>query len=237
VTISSYLLYLVGAIQLISVILSFAYLGDQRRVYEDAFSEVKDGDAAAAVTVGFLVGAALFGLLFGIGLVILAIFNNRGKNGSRITTWVVGGIFACCGGLGLISLFAGGSMNFGQTDPNMPTQAELQDMLRDALPSWYNALTIILGVLGVLALLGALILLALPPSNEFFRKPAAEWQPPAGAQPGYQAFPAYPPAAGPPPGVQTGQAPTAPSADPTAPPTAPPGPSGERPEDRPGGGA
>ena len=195
---------------------------DYQRVFEEAFADVEGGDAIATFSSVTLVGTAVFGLLFGGGLVVLAIFNNRGKNGSRITTWVIGGILLCCGGLGLVSTAAGG-MNFsgGGGDPNMPTQQELQDQLNEALPSWFNAANIGLSLLTVLALLGALILLALPPSNEFFRKPQQEWQPPVPGQPGFAAYPAYPPAPGAPAG------PPAPSAPPAAPapqdpPAAPP---------------
>ena len=200
-TVSSYLLFLVGGIQLISAILAFAHIGDMRRVYDDAFSEVEGGDAVAGVTGGIIVGATVFSLLVGAGLVVLAIFNNRGKNASRIVTWVVGGIFLCCGGSGLAGQ-AGGGFNFGGAqEPNVPTNDELQQMLSDVLPSWYQPVTILLGVIGILSLLVALILLALPPSNEFFRKRAPQWQPEVAGQPGgYQAYPAYPttpPAGGP----------------------------------------
>jgi hypothetical protein len=235
VTVSSYLLYLVAALQVISSILAFAFVGDIQAVYDDAFSEVEGGDAVAAFTGGILIGVSVLGLLVGAALVVMAIFNNRGKNASRITTWVVGGIFLCCSGSGLAGQ-AGGGFNFGgPQDPNMPTNDELQEMLSDAVPSWYLTGSLILTAVGVLALLVALILLALPPSNEFFRKRQPEWQPPVDGQPGYQAYPAYPTV--PPPSAPGGAGPAGPapggSADPTAPPSDPTAPP-SAPDDRPG---
>jgi hypothetical protein len=239
--VSSYLLFLVAALQVVSSILAFAYIGDMQAVYDDAFSEVESGDTVAGVTGGILIGVTIFSLLVGAGLVVLAIFNNRGKNASRIVTWVVGGIFLCCGGSGLAGQVGGGFNFGGPQDPNVPTNDELQQMLSDVLPSWYQAVTIVISVIGVLALLVALILLALPPSNEFFRKRQPEWQPPVGGGPGYQAYPAYPttpPPAG--PGTAPGGPGTAPGGPGTAPggpgtgsaasdPTAPPSPPDERP--------
>jgi len=231
VTISSYLLYLIAALQVISSIISFAYLGEMQAVYEDAFSEVEGGDAAAGVTTAILVFASVFGLLVGVALVVLAVFNNRGKNPSRITTWVVGGIFLCCGGSGLAGQLGGGFNFGGAQDPDMPTAAELQQMLDDVLPSWFQPVTILLGVIGLLALLAALVLLALPPSNEFFRKRQPEWQPPGGG-PGYQAYPAYPAYPPVPPTTSPGSDPSAaagpdpstpPGSDPSAPPNDRPG--------------
>ena len=224
VSISSYLLFLVALLQLLTAITAFAVASDYQRIVEDAYADTDGGDEIAAFTSVTIIGFAIFGLLVGVGLVVLAIFNNRGKNASRITTWVVGGIFLCCGGMGLISQAAGGSMNFGgQADANAPSPEELQQALSDGLPSWYEPLSLVLSLIGVLALLVALILLALPPSNEFFRKREPEWQAPAGGAPGYQAYPAYPatggtpaPPAGQPPASGTTPGDSSPT-DPTRP--------------------
>jgi hypothetical protein len=244
VTISSYLLYLVAALQVVSALVTFAVASDYQRVVKDAYADVEGGDAIASITSISLIGTAIFGLLIGAGLVALAIFNNRGKNPSRITTWVIGGLFLCCGGFGLITVLAGGSMDFGgPAAPNAPSQAELQEMITDAMPSWYTPVTTTVSIIGLLALLGALILLALPPSNEFFRKRPPEWEPPAGQSGGYLAYPAYPGAPGtqPAPGTPgtdpaaSGTAPAAPGATPSEPPAAPPASPSDpsRPEDPP----
>ena len=119
------------------------------------------------------------GLLFAAGVVALAIFNNRGKNPSRIVTWVAAGLTLCCTGLGLLATAAGGAISGVETgDPNLPTQAELQERIEAALPGWYEPASLAIGILGMLAMLAAAILLALPAANEFFRKPPAMWEPP-----------------------------------------------------------
>ncbi len=218
VTISSYLLYLVAFIEVIGVVAALASMGEVSRIYEEAYAGTDlDGVGSTFAVVGSIVGTVL-GLLFAVGLVILAIFNNRGKNGSRITTWVIGGLLLCCSGFGLIG--AAGSFNMDSGNTNVPDAEEVQNRVGDALP-WLMPVQIVTSLVVLLALLVALILLALPPSNEFFRKPPADWQPPVGAQPGYQAYQAYPPAGTPPyPPAQP------PASPPAAPPDDRPGPAG-----------
>jgi hypothetical protein len=48
----------------------------------------------------------------------------------------------------------------------------------DAYPPWYQPVTLTISILSILCLLGAIILLALPAANAFFRKPVPEWTPP-----------------------------------------------------------
>ena len=213
VTISTWLLFLVAALQLVGAIVGLSVMGTMADAYNEAYkgTDLEDGgDFLAGATI---VGGAVLGLLFAIGLVILAIFNNRGKNVSRIITWVVGGLLLCCSGFGLLGQLAGGSMNFGGGGENMPDSAEVQKAVNDALPSWYLPVAGTIGVLGVLALATALILLALPPSNEHFRKRQPVWEPPVPGHPGYQAQPAYPPPGAPPaspPGPPPGNPPGSP---------------------------
>lgn len=100
---------------------------------------------------------------------------------------------------------------------NAPDQAEIQRMLEDRLPSWYTPVSTTISVLAMIALLVALILLALPPSNEFFRKSQTAWEPPVpgSTYPGYPpTYPGYPPA-GP------GYPPAGPSGPHSQPPTPP----------------
>lgn len=222
VTISSYLLILVAAIQVINLILTFATIGDTRRVLQDAYrdSSVNGMDAVADFAVAVAIGASLITLLLAVGLVVLAVLNNRGKNGSRITTWVVGGLLLCCTGGSLLSGAAGSiSGPVGGSNADMPSQEEIQRRLDEALPSWYTPLSTLLGVVAVLALIAALVLLALPASNEFFRRPQPAWEPPVpGAYPGYpQGQPGYPPAPGQPGYPPSGQPGYPPSGQPGEP--------------------
>jgi hypothetical protein len=192
VTISSYLLYLYAVLGLIYVVAQLSVIGTTNDVYKKAYEGTSAEGTETVITVTSVV-VSVIGLLFAAGFVVLAVLNNRGKNPSRIVTWVLGGISLCCSGLALITMAVGNSINVS-TESDVPDPADVQRQLEDALPSWYLPVTITLTVLSLLALLVALILLALPPSNEFFRKPAPAWEPPV---PG-AAYPAYPQV--PPPG-------------------------------------
>jgi hypothetical protein len=235
VTISSYLLYLYAALGVIGVILGLSVIGKTADVYREAYRGTSAEGTEGFVTATSII-VAVIGLLFAIAFVILAIFNNRGKNPSRIVTWVLGGISLCCSGISLAGSALSGSMNFDSGQNDVPDAAEIQRRLEDALPSWYTPLSIAITVLSLLALLAALILLALPPSNEFFRKPAPVWEPPV---PG-AAYPAYPqvpsaPQSGTPPPTGTppaGTPPAAPTPPAGAEPTTPPAADAPPPEDK-----
>ncbi|MFF5214001.1 hypothetical protein [Micromonospora sp. NPDC000442] len=199
VTISTYLLLLFAICQLISVIISLATIGTVREVMEDAYrdSTVEGAQNVADITVVIGVGTAIFLLVVAFALFGLGLMNLRGKNGSRIATWIVGGILFCCTGFSLLSGFAGNFSAPGETSGDMPSGEEIQRRLEEALPSWATPVSILLGVISLISLLTALILLALPKANEFFRKPAQQWEPPTpgGAypsQPGYPPAPGYP---------------------------------------------
>jgi hypothetical protein len=232
VTISSYLLYFVALLQLIGALTTFAIVGTYQRVFNEAFEGTEAEGAGSTIAVISLVVPVVLGVLLAVGLIVLATFNNRGRNGSRITTWVIGGILLCCSGFGVLGSAFSSSMNFGSgtSDPNVPDSAEIQRRLEDELPGWFNPVSITLSVLTVLALLGAIILLALPASNAFFRKQPAGWEPPVpgSAYPGYPQEPGYPPSSTP---YQPGEPPLPPppgsgpgSGPPSGPPPGPPGP-------------
>ncbi|RZU72593.1 hypothetical protein EV384_0964 [Micromonospora kangleipakensis] len=240
VTISSWLLILFAVIQVVSLILTLSTIGTVRDVLRDAYRGTA-AEQGADFAYAFGIGLAVLPLLLAVGMVVLALLNNRGKNGARITTWVLGGILICCTGGSLVNNAVGGLTGGGNTG-DMPSGQEIQRRLEDALPSWYGPITTLLGVLGLLALLGALILLALPNANEFFRKPQQAWEPPlpgaaypthpyAGGQPGYPPAPAHPAEPGP------WQPPAAPAPGQPGPDQPAPGqPGSDQPgSDRPGG--
>ncbi|MEW2384075.1 hypothetical protein AB0873_18570 [Micromonospora sp. NPDC047707] len=219
VTISSYLLMFYAALSVLSLIIGLSTLGTFQDVYRDAFAGT-EAEGSEGVIAFALVGGSIVSLLFAVGLVVLALLNNRGKNVARIITWVVGGIALCCSGLALAGTAAGNAMG-GQTSGDVPSQEEINRRLDEALPSWYEPVTLLLTVLSIIALLAALILLALPKANEFFRKQEPAWEPPVpGAaypaypstpgQPGYPQTPGYPSAPGEPGHPQAGPTPGAP---------------------------
>ena len=194
VTVSSYLLYFSAAASIISAILALTTIGTMRRVYADLYADTS-GAGTESVLVAVSVVGVVINILFAAGLAILAIFNNRGKQGARITTWVVGGIFLCCNGFGLLGNAATSGMNLDTGSTSGPSASEVDARLSAELPGWFDPITMLLTVLVVLALLGAVILLALPAASAFFRKPQAAWDP-MNPYPGYPgqpaAYPGYP---------------------------------------------
>ncbi|GAA3749160.1 hypothetical protein [Micromonospora maritima] len=229
VTLSSWLLILVAVIQVLNLIVTLSVIGTIRDVLKDAYAGTS-AESAGDIAYAFTIGSSILTLLLAAGLVVLALLNNRGKNASRITTWILGGILLCCTGGGLLNGVSGGTMGGGgNANGDLPSGQEIQRRLEDALPSWYGPVSLLLGIVALLALLAALILLALPKANEFFRKPKTAWEPPVpgGAYPAYPSTPgqstdpAYPSTPGQHP--TGGTPPTAPGGQPPAGPTGQPG--------------
>jgi hypothetical protein len=201
VTVAVNLLYVVAALQVINALLGFATIGAVTEAIEEAYADTSLGESASSIAVIGFVGGAIINLLLAAGFAVLGIFNGRGKNASRIVTWVVGGISLCCVGAGLGGNALSSTMNTGSTDGG-PSQAEVQERLDAAMPSWYTPVTTVTAVLVLLAVLAVIILLALPASNDFFRKaPAQAFDPsspypypqgPGYPQPGQPGYPPYP---------------------------------------------
>src|SRR5690606_37024128 len=98
--------------------------------------------------------------------------------------WVVGGILLCLGGCGLLSTAVQQNMNLSAQNGDLGFDPErIEQLMAERLPGWYEPLTWGTSLLAMLALVVALILLALPAANEYFRAPRYEEPPP----------PAYPP--------------------------------------------
>src|SRR6266536_2042517 len=136
---------------------------------------------------------AVVSLLFAVGYVVLAIFDGRGRQPARIVTWALLGVSLCCGGYGLVGNATGGFTGYKRRVEGAPSQSELQQMLKDALPSWYQPVILLLGIIALLAAITVIILLALPASNQFFRKQEPVWEPPVPQAPWDQ--PGQPPQA------------------------------------------
>ncbi|MGW3793150.1 hypothetical protein ACWD8I_18585, partial [Micromonospora arida] len=116
VSISSYLLFLFLALQVISLIITLSTFGKTRDALRAAYADsATDGDQVADVFAVVGIGGSIVLLLLAVVLGVLALFNNQGRNGARITTWIVGGIMVCCVGGGLLSNAAGGFNTGGGT--------------------------------------------------------------------------------------------------------------------------
>jgi hypothetical protein len=194
VTVAGYLLYVVAAAMVVQALTSLASVGPTRDVYARAYQGT-EASGLEGVLVGAMIFGAVINLLIAAGFVALALFNNRGKNASRITTWVIGGISICCTGFGLAGNAASSAMSgLGGTpsQPGMPDPQELTRQLEDAIPGWTTPVSLVSSLIALLCLIVVVVLLALPPANDYFRKPVSAWQPPG--VPGYPGYPsAYPP--------------------------------------------
>src|SRR3712207_5587636 len=110
VTLAGYAGFALAAVQLISALGRLLAAGPTAGAIRDYGAEVGDADAAgAAATAAQVAGyiAVAIGVLFAIGFAVLALFLGRGSNAARITAWVVLGLSACCGVLGLAGTAVG----------------------------------------------------------------------------------------------------------------------------------
>lgn len=177
VTVASLLILVLVLAALAYVIATAATVGAMGDAFREIYAGTEMEDVAGVVGASSLIGGLIY-LAIAITLGILTIFNNQGRNGSRIATWVVGGLGLCCGGLSLIT-YALGDITAGMgDDPQLPDTDEMVAIMERHLPGWLDPVLLTSNVLGVLALAVAVLLLALPPSNEFFRKPEPHFEPP-----------------------------------------------------------
>jgi len=204
VSVSAYLLYATAALSLIGSLISLTTIGTTSEVYKQAYAGTVAEGTDSIILIA-TVGGLVINILFAAGLAVLAIFNNRGRQGSRVTTWVLGGIVLCCSGVGLAGTAATSAFETSGSTAG-PSAREIQEQLTEALPRWYGVVTTTLSVLMLMALLASLILLALPASNNYFRaikmmRQGGGWDPsmPYPTYPG-QPYPGQPAAGQPYPG-------------------------------------
>jgi hypothetical protein len=182
VTVSSLLIYVSAVALLISAAVSvytFAAMpsGYLEDAYRDAGLDRTLAESTAVITQASIYVVAVLYALLAVFFVVLGLLVNKGKQWARITTWVLGGIGLCCIGFGLMFQSVGGGFNTGTA--NGIDQDLLNERMLAAQPSWATTVGTGLSVVLLLSMLAAIILLALPPSNAFFRKPAPVWTPPA----------------------------------------------------------
>ncbi|GAB4056235.1 hypothetical protein [Catellatospora paridis] len=182
VSVSALLLYVISAVLVLSSAISvYTFASMPEGLIEDIYREAgMDANlaetSAAAAAIGSYAGAAVY-VLLAVLFVVLGLFVGRGKQWARITTWVLAGIGLCCVGFGLAFQSVGSS--FGTSNTGGIDQAEVTERLADAMPAWSTTVSTLLSVVLLLSMLAVIIMLALPPSNAYFRKPAPEWTPPA----------------------------------------------------------
>lgn len=187
VTVASYLLYAVALIEVFRGIVTLTTYS----ATSEALTAVYEGTqmAGSAKTIALLstVGGAVLGIVLAAGFVVLGLLNGKGKNVSRIVTWVIGGLSLCCTGVSLGGTALLSSLEPGSNQAGGPSSAEVQARIDAAIPGWVTPVSTVTTVLILVLILATIILLALPASNEFFRKPAAPGYPYPG-----QAYPQAP---------------------------------------------
>jgi hypothetical protein len=126
-------------------------------------------ETVSGMRVGFL-GGAVLALAFSTAIGLLIVPVRRGIRAARTATWILVGISACCGGLGLLTTFQRHPPNLYQLQYGTnPTEQRLNQVLADSVPGWSAAGSIVLSLVQVLAFTAVVVLLALPASHEFFR--------------------------------------------------------------------
>jgi len=156
VRLSTGLLFGAAGLVLVDAIVDLVVVNTDLSVYKDAYT----GDTGSGFAS--LVGATV-GILVAAGVSILAILNRHGSEKARITTLVLGGLFTVCTGFF-------GSLSGGFHPPSSSLDG---GRVERALPAGYGVLVTVLDLLTVLAVLGGLVLLVLPPATRYFhgRKP------------------------------------------------------------------
>jgi hypothetical protein len=111
-------------------------------------------------------------LLLGVVLAVLMFKVLRGSNAARITTWVVLALSLCCGiGNGLLAKTLS---NLSETNIEGMDKATVQavgDALKESTPSWFAVGGVGASCVQVLGYIAVAVLLILPASNAYFRKP------------------------------------------------------------------
>jgi hypothetical protein len=165
-----WLLYLAATCQVLSAIVTLSQLGATKQAYTQVFADTPMKGAEAMFVAIEAASAVVFGLLFAVGYVVLAILNGRGKNPARIVTWVIAGLAICLSGCALVSSAGGLSgLGGGNAANGAPSGQQIQQALSAARPGWYEPVLITISAISLLALVAAVVLLALPTANGFFR--------------------------------------------------------------------
>ncbi|WP_051571779.1 hypothetical protein [Cryptosporangium arvum] len=145
---------LVGEAVLLLISVIFGLIS--RDTVQDAVDKYLDAQNVSSTgtggqTFGSVISTVV-SLLFAAAFIALALGVLRGANVARIISWVVSGLALCCvsvGSIGTAVIYA------------------------DYLPGGYLTVTYLLTFIELAGFIGIIVLLALPASNAYFRKPVA----------------------------------------------------------------
>ncbi|HIV58295.1 MAG TPA: hypothetical protein H9902_10100 [Candidatus Stackebrandtia faecavium] len=195
VTIAAYLQFALLALSVISAIITFVTSPALIDAVSQASAEHLSPSEASTITTTMqfaVYGGVTIGLIPGVLLAVFGAIHMRGKNWARIATWVLAGLGACCGAISLP--FTGAQTNIEGVEPG--AAKALEDAVASAQPSWVTPVSMVLMIVSLVAYVAVIILLALPASNNFFRKPKPD---PMQGFPPQGPPPQGPPPQGPPP--------------------------------------
>ncbi|MFI6265225.1 hypothetical protein [Micromonospora sp. NPDC051006] len=158
---SSLLLALSGLARLAQVAAEAAVQDTYLRAHE----RVGTPSAFAALPMVFLMGVGLVVALSAVTLLLLSLANLAGWNWTRVGTWALGGVtltVAACGlALNLVPTEGGG--------PDTTDWDAVNAVAAQLMPGWAEPVGDVSGWVASPALLCALVLLALPAANAFYR--------------------------------------------------------------------
>ncbi len=196
VTAAAVLMFTAAAALLGVAVAEFSVIGPVGEAMEAVNPDPDAEGFGTTFAAFFFGGAGVLDVLFAITLSLLAGFSMAGKRPARIMSWIFGGLAVVCCGCGSVAysdvLFDSATTGAASGASDL-SDAEMA-AIGEALPSWFTGSVVVFVGLLVLSVIGATILLALPPSNDFFRKLPEGWIP-AGAYPGAPGagYPGYPP--------------------------------------------
>jgi MFS family permease len=198
VTTASTLLFVVVATNIISLIIALLPNDELSAALDEFNRNHPDFQQSETITlIAGIVGISVTTLL-AVGLGVLAFFLRRGSQGARITTWVLGGLCVLCSVCGLAGTAIGSSMSGNGNNPDVE---ELTRIIEENTPAWQTTLSVALTLVNLVTLIAVIVLLALPASNDYFRKQQEVWVPPTDypGGGGYGQTPPMSPPPGPPP--------------------------------------
>ncbi|WP_412541040.1 hypothetical protein R8Z50_35615 [Longispora sp. K20-0274] len=177
VTAASGLLAVVAVLILIYAVVSLVGQNEEFKAATDEYYKTIPGGGGAMKNfqqIGGVVGVVINAVI-ALGFVALAFYTSQGKQVARILTWVFAGIASLCcicgaGSVGLQSALKDSIPEGAQRDA--------YTKMLDAQPGWLVPVSVTVQALIAISLLAAIIMLALPAANAYFRKPVAEWVPP-----------------------------------------------------------
>ncbi|WP_156057695.1 hypothetical protein [Micromonospora parva] len=137
----------------------------RENTYLRAHEQVGTPSGFAAPPMVFLIGVGLVVALTALVVLALALANLAGRNWTRIVTWVVGGVTVAVSA-GWLFIF---TVPGGDDIPQSPDASRVEEVAAQLMPGWAEPLSTAAGFVASPALLIALVLLALPPANAFFR--------------------------------------------------------------------